>query len=459
MWLGIDFGTTNTVAAALGHDGRPAVLPLDAAAPEAGVLRTLLYVERDGVIHVGEDAVRTYRAQNVGRAPRFVKLWVGVIGVFIGEFVAKGYEIKGHDEYVDVYADVDADAPGRLLHSLKGPLATDYAGTKLFGRNYTLEELIAEFLARVRERAESLTGRQAREAVFGRPVNFAGASTEADNARAQSRLQQAAELAGFREVRFEMEPIAAGLAFGAQQTMREGDHAMVFDFGGGTLDIAVLRAGASGRQEVLATGGVGIAGDRFDQDIFRHAMLPWFGRDVRWGPQRLNMPAHLLDALGDWQDVSALTNDTTLRFLRAAQADCTDPIRLLALEDFIFKGHAFDVYDRVEQCKVALSSERFGVVSYDAEAISIWQPVTRPQFESYIAAECREIRRVVEETLARCAVPAARIDHVIRTGGSSAIPYFVTMLADMFGREKVAEADRFTSVAAGLAVRAGQIER
>lgn len=71
----------------------------------------------------------------------------------------------------------------------------------------------------------------------------------------------------------------------------------------------------------------------------------------------------------------------------------------------------------------------------------------------------RDARPAAALGLARAGVPAARIDHVIRTGGSSAIPYFVTMLANMFGRDKVAEADRFTSVAAGLAVRAGLTER
>jgi hypothetical chaperone protein len=463
MWLGIDFGTTNTVAAMVGEDGRPQVLSLDEAADSAdaqgaGTLRTLLYVERDGTFHIGGEAVKLHRAQNVGRMPRFAKTWVGVIDIEMGEsIVVKGYEIRGGPMAVEVYTDVDADAPGRLLHSLKGPLATDYPGTKLFNREYSLEELIAEFLTRVRTRVEALTGREAHGAVFGRPVNFAGSQQEADNTRAEARLRRAAELAGFREVVFEMEPIAAGLAFGAQQPMAPGSHALVFDFGGGTLDIAVLRVEGDGAQRVLATGGVGIAGDHFDQAIFRHAILKWLGEGVRWGRQRLEMPSHLLDSLGDWQEVMALWNAETLSFLRQAQLDCDRPIRLLALEDFIFKGYAFDVYERVEQSKVALSSQRFTVMEFDAEAISVWQPLTRPQFESYIARDGRAIREVVGETLARAGVRPEQVDYVIRTGGSSSIPYFVEMLAGMFGREKVVEWNRFTSVASGLAVRAGQV--
>ena len=458
MKIGIDFGTTNTVAAVIDQQGKPAVLALDpdTEAPDSNTLRTLLYVERDGAIHTGSSAVRLHRSQNVGRMPRFAKAWVGVIDIEIGDAVVKGYEIKGGAMSVEVFADVDADAPGRLMHSLKSPLATEYTGTKLFTREFSLEELIAEFLQRVRGRVESLTGTVPDSAVFGRPVNFAGARTAADSERAEARLRHAAELAGFTQVTFEMEPIAAGLAYGASRDLARGSHALVFDFGGGTLDVAVLQIDAHGEQRVLATGGVAIAGDHFDQSIFRRAIMPWLGQGVRWGSQRLDMPTHLLDALGDWQDVIALCNAPTLAFIRQVQADCSAPIRMLALEDFVFKGYAFDLYERVERCKAALSTSRFDVISFDAEAISIWQPLTRGQFESYIAQDGRVIREMIEQTLERSGLEAGDIEHVIRTGGSSAIPLFVEMLAGMFGSEKVVESDLFTSVAKGLALRANQ---
>lgn len=456
MRVGIDFGTTNTVAAIIDNDGKPTVLPLDPVSPETGTLRTLLYVERDGYIHTGSEAIRLHREQNVGRIPRFAKAWVGVIDIELGDAVVKGYEIKGGPMSIEVFADVDADAPGRLLHSLKSPLATEYTGTKIFGHDYSLEQLIAEFLSRVRERVESLTGNAISEAVFGRPVMFAGAKGEADNARAQERLLKAAELAGFRRVAFEQEPIAAGLAFGTTNDSEHSAHAVVFDFGGGTLDIAVMTLGHDSEQRVMATGGVDIAGDHFDQVIFKRAILPWLGDGVKWGPHRLDMPVHLLDALGDWQDVVALCNSPTLAFLRQVQSDCTRPIRILALEDFIFRGHAFDLYSRIEECKVELSQHRFAVVGFDEEAISIWQPVTRGQFEAYIARDGRTIRQVILETLKRAELDARQIGYVIRTGGSSSIPYFVQMLTDIFGAAQMTETDLFTSVAKGLALRASQ---
>jgi hypothetical chaperone protein len=456
MYLGIDFGTSNTAAAIIDESGKLSVLPLDASLSDSRVLRTMLYVERDGDIHVGSQAVSQYRKQNVGRSPRFSKVYIGTIDIELGELLAKGYDLKGGAVLVDVFSDVDADAPGRLLHALKSPLATDYEGTKLFGNDYSLEALIAEFLSRARVRIVELTGRDVKHAVLGRPVNFASATNEADNERAQSRLEQAAKLAGFDEIVFEREPIAASLAFGLQHTIKENAHIFVFDFGGGTLDVAVVRLD-KGAQTVLATGGVGIAGDHFDQTLFKRALLKWFGSEVKWGAQRLDFPSHILSALGDWQDIALLSNAKTLGFIREAQKNCDDPIRLLALEDLIAKGHGYDVYARVEEAKTNLSNERFVTIAYEAGAISIWQPITRAQFESFIAQERRAIESMIRDTLQRADIRAEQIEYVVRTGGSSAIPCFIDLLTWIFGREKIVEQDLFTGVASGLAVKAREL--
>jgi hypothetical chaperone protein len=447
MYIGIDFGTTNTVVAVIDDgDAQPRVLALEGA---SRTLRTAMYVERDQTITIGNAAIRLYREQNVGRVPRFAKQYIGTIDMEMGELLAKGYDLKGGQVIIDVFTDVDADAPGRLLHALKGPLATDYSGTTLFGQSYALEALIGAFLTRVAERVEAQTGVRPRRAVLGRPVHFANAHTDADDARAEARLREAAQLAGFEQVIFDQEPIGAALAF----TQRSGV-AFVFDFGGGTLDTAVVRMQADGSQHVLATGGIGIAGDHFDQAVFRRVLMPWFGGRVRWGPQRLPLPVHLLDALGDWQNIPMLSNADVLGFLREAQRDCTDPIRLMALEELIAKGYGYDLYEQVERAKVALSHTRSTVIAYEAGAIDVWQLLLRAQFEAIIAQERRQIGRLIDDTLERSGLDAAQIDVVVRTGGSSAIPCFEALLAERFGAAKVVAHELFTGVASGLAVKA-----
>jgi hypothetical chaperone protein len=455
--VGIDFGTTNTVVAVVDDaHSSPRVLPIDG---DARTMRTMLYVARDHATHFGAAAIRRYRERNVGRLPRFVKKYIGEIDIELGELSAKGYDLKGGAVVVDVFTDVDADSPGRLLHSLKGPLATDYTGTTIFGRDYTLEDLIAAFLEDVRRRVEEQTGRSVRRAVFGRPVHFASAENdELKNAHAQDRLEAAAHAAGFKDVQFEYEPIGACLAYAARRS--GGDQrVLVFDFGGGTLDLAVVHFRADGRRDILATGGLGIAGDHFDRALFRAVMAEHFGRDVRWGQQRLPLPEHIVAALGDWQDLAGLSNAKTIYFLREAQRDCDAPIQLLALEDLIARGYAFDVYDRVERAKVELSRARAAEIAFAAGTIDVWRIAARTRFETAIAQERRAIAAAVDDVLARAGVSPSQIDHVVRTGGSSSIPCIVELLHTRFGPQKIRDEDHYTAVAAGLALRAAEWQK
>ena len=136
MHIGLDFGTTNSGAAAF--DGRRVhIYPLDPTSPTPRIVRSALYVTREHQVFVGKEAVDTYYAQNTGRASRMVRQYVGEIEQTFAElptFVR------------DVYVMVDELTPGRMLHSLKSALSTNYEGTTIFGRYYGLEELIALYL-------------------------------------------------------------------------------------------------------------------------------------------------------------------------------------------------------------------------------------------------------------------------------------------------------------------------
>src|SRR5205814_6841379 len=114
--------------------------------------------------------------------------------------------------------------------------------TNVFGDAKGLEDLIALILGHVRNRAQELTGTAPEAITLGRPVRFIGGDDA--EARATGRLRAAAELAGFREVRFVPEPIAAAHAANV-----EAGTAPVVDFGDGTLDPCVVRRHA---RETLA---------------------------------------------------------------------------------------------------------------------------------------------------------------------------------------------------------------
>ncbi|HUV88131.1 MAG TPA: Hsp70 family protein [Anaerolineae bacterium] len=462
MRIGLDFGTTNSGAAMFDGE-RVHLFPLDPASHAPTVMRSTLYVTRDHQVFIGQEAIGTYYQQNIGadgyiRPSKMMRQYVGEIELTFGVVESvKGYP-GGPATFVrDVYVLVDELTPGRLLRSLKSGLATGYRGTTIFNRYYELEELIAIYLREVRQRVEAHTGQTVDGVVLGRPVNFAGSEEEADNERAEGRLRRAAEKAGFREVAFELEPVAAALYY--ELTAGTPQNVAVFDFGGGTLDITVIRIGEPGRRQVFATGGVGIAGDTFDQRIIERLMLDHFGRGSTWGEDGAPFPAQYTDTLVHWQTIPELNRPETLRFLRLAQIAGSHPSRVRALESLLVNNYAIRLIDEVERAKIALSAAHFALIALAGDDINVWQPLTRSQFEALIADIARRVEACLLDTLARSGLGVDEIDTVVRTGGSAQIPCFVELLERIFGPQKVVLSDAFSSVTGGLAVRAGMDER
>ena len=323
---------------------------------------------------------------------------------------------------------------------------------RLLGRYYELEELIALYLREIGDRAEARTGQVIDGVVLGRPMSFVGSGGEADNQRAESRRRRASSEAGFREVAFELEPVAAALYYEA--TAIGPQNIVVFDLGGGTLDITVMHVAQPGKRQVFATGGLDVAGDSFDRRIIQWRMLDHFGRGSTWGEDPVPFPSKYTDALVDWQAIPELSRPDTFRFLETARMTSSHPERIKALESLLVNNYAIWLFHEVERAKVALSTAPFHVIRLTGDGIDVWEPITRSQFESIIAADRQRIASCLRTTLERSGLAASEIDAVVRTGGSAQIPTFVEMLTQIFGREKIVLADAFSSVTAGLAIRA-----
>jgi len=163
----IDFGTSNSLLAAANRERVFDPVPLDPGAPDPTILRSVLCFPDAGGVHVGAEALAMF---------------------------------------------VDQDGEARLLRSIKRHLGSrSFRGTIVRGRMVTAEELVAAVLRQMRLRADAHFGVEVRRALLGRPVHFAGE----DDGFAEGRLRKAAELAGFEEVQFLPEPVAAARAFGA----------------------------------------------------------------------------------------------------------------------------------------------------------------------------------------------------------------------------------------------------
>ncbi|HET9910541.1 MAG TPA: Hsp70 family protein [Anaerolineales bacterium] len=435
--VGIDFGTSNSGVAV--YDGQHVrLLPVDPKNVIPEVIKTVLYITRDYRTSIGQEAVENYYRDNVNRHRHYVKQWAGEIDVYGGDM-----------HYVrDIYVYVDELKPGRLLQYLKTALRKeDYAGTQIFERYFTVGDLAKTYLSLLKQRAEDVLGEPIHSVTLGRPVKFSE-SPEQDH-KAQETLRQAAHEAGFQDVDFELEPIAAALDY--EQSITGPQNVVIFDFGGGTLDIAVMRLGDARKRAVYASGGVDIAGSDFDRTIIEKRMLPHFGLGhVRHHPEILEM----IHAIPDWMALPELGTPINKNILEKAIQAGTAPIQVKALQGLIYNDLAFTFYNRVEAGKIALSSDGATIISLEDKDIALWELYTRHQFETDIQHYLVDVERVLLKTIAQSGLEPAQIDAVVKTGGSSNIPLFTEMLARIFGNEKVKKSSSFTSVVAGLAIKA-----
>jgi hypothetical chaperone protein len=440
--VGIDFGTSNSGVAL--YDGRQVrLLPIDRQNITPEVVKTILYITRDDQRFIGQEAVELYYRHNVNRMRRFVKKWAGEI------------DYHGADGlfYVrDVFVYVDELSPGRLLQYLKTALrktgsASGYQGTQVFERFYKVIDLVQAYLSLLKQRAEQELGEPISAVTLGRPVKFN--DDPAMDRHAEEVLHQAALGAGFEQVDFELEPVAAALYY--EQSLPRPQTALIFDFGGGTLDISILRLGDPQHREVYANGGIDIAGTDFDRAIIQKRMLAHFGQEH---VQHMPDLYELVQAVPDWIALPELsTPQTRYNLERAIRAGIAPP-RLKALQSLIFNDLAFSFYNRVEAAKISLSSQGAAVIALADQGIDLWDIYTRAQFEKDIREYYLQIEQVLLATLAASGMLPGQIDAVVKTGGSSGIPAFGDMLRRIFGPEKVVESSAFSSVTAGLAIRA-----
>jgi hypothetical chaperone protein len=435
--VGIDFGTSNSGVAF--YDGsRVHLLPVDPKNVIPEVIKTVLYITRDYRASIGQEAVEHYYRDNVNRQRRFVKQWTGEIDVFGADM-----------HYVqDVFVYVDELQPGRLMQYLKTALRKEkYEGTQIFERHYSVGDLAKTYLSLLKQRAENVLGEKIDSVTLGRPVKFSE-HPEQDH-KAQETLRQAAYEAGFKEVDFELEPIAAALDY--EQSITKPQNVVIFDFGGGTLDIAVMRLGDPNNRKVYASGGVDIAGSDFDGAIIEKRMLSHFGFGrVREHPDIVEM----IHAIPDWMALPYLGTPINKNILEKAIRAGTAPVQLKALQALIYNDLAFTFYNRVEAGKIALSNNGATIISLEDKDIALWELYTRYQFETDIHHYLIDVEKVLLDTIAKSRLDLEEIDAVVKTGGSSNIPLFTEMLVRTFGKEKVKETSSFTSVVAGLAIKA-----
>ena len=359
---------------------------------------------------------------------------------------------------------LDGDGKGRLIQSMKSHLASrTFTHTTILGRNYTLDDLIAIIVRKLREAAEMNLGDLGRKIVVGRPVHFSGAKDKDDDDFALERLRSAFEKAGFEEITFEFEPVAA--AYQYEQILDHDELVLIGDFGGGTSDFSLIRLGPGAKQKedkrgnILGNDGVGIAGDALDGRIVKFVVAPklGLGSEYKSLEKVLPMPSWLYQKLSSWHHVSFLKDKQTIGMLVQIRSQSFEPEKIDALLHIIKNDLGYKLYRSVEQTKVELSNLELSLYSFKDLPVEIREKVRRLDFESWIQPEISSIESCVDGLLERCNVSPAAVDSVFLTGGSAFVPAVRRLFRRKFGADRLRGGEELTTVARGLALRALEV--
>ncbi len=354
---------------------------------------------------------------------------------------------------------LEADTKGRLIQSVKSYLASRlFTDTYINGRRYTIEDLIAIILRQLREGAAAQFGDLGGRVVVGRPVNFSGAEKPEDESFALARLQTAAETAGFNNISFEFEPIAA--AYHYEKQLEHDELVLIGDFGGGTSDFTLIRLGPSRRREghsqthILGTGGLPTAGDTFDSRTMMHLVAPRLGLGSHYRSlgRELNVPVWIYSKLANWHLMSFLKTPDTMNVLNQVRSQAVEPEKIEAVIHIIKNNLGYKLYRAVEQTKVELTDHETGEFVFKDSPVDIRANVEQWQFESWIQQDVQAIAACVENLMARCNVSAREVDSVFLTGGSSFVPVVRRFFKKKFGADRLRSGEELTTVARGLAL-------
>jgi len=359
----------------------------------------------------------------------------------------------GLREYLDGYE-------GRLMRSLKSLLGSSLIDgrTDVQGSIIGFRDLLTQFIASVKARAEAQGGRAFEQAVLGRPVFFVDGDPASDRV-AEDTLAGIARAVGLKEVSFQYEPIAA--AFQYETTLAREEVVLVADIGGGTSDFSIVRlspqrAKATERwSDVLANGGIHIGGTDFDKQLSLAVAMPLLGYRSQLKNGR-ELPSGIYFDLATWHTI----NFAYARQVWAEQqrfiVDAMEPESLNRLLALLRERAGHWLAHQVEQAKIALSDGDTAILPLERFAPGEQKILTRSEFDLATVMLVEKVESAVTLLLPEAGLPASGIDTIFFTGGSSGIPLLRRRIAALLPQARVVEGDLFGSIGAGLAVDAAR---
>jgi hypothetical chaperone protein len=360
---------------------------------------------------------------------------------------------------IDLYVD---GIEGRLMRSMKSILGsslllqtTDVGG----GRGVRYIDIVATYLRHLRRKAEAAARAPVTRAVLGRPVYFVDDDPERD-ARAEAALRSAASNAGFRQVEFQYEPIAA--AFDHEQTVDREEMVLVADIGGGTSDFSLVRVGPARKErserkaDILASHGVHIAGTDFDRRIELAAILPLlgygaFGPSLDGAPAR-EVPSAIYFDLATWHLINTVYSPQRVVELRGMRSFYAAPVLHARLMTVVTRHYGHDLVARAEGAKIAVAAGGATTIELGHIEPGLASRLEAAAVRDALHADLERIVDAARTTVAQAGVAPGDVDALYLTGGSTGLDTLSERLAHAFAGARVVRGDRFASVATGLAL-------
>lgn len=405
--LGIDFGTSNSAIAWAEPQGKAQPIPLEGDA--LAMPTAVFYNAEENSTHFGREAITHY--------------------------------LEGTE--------------GRLMRSLKSLLGSPLLmeTTLINNQLVSFQDIITTYLATLRERATRHLGVAPTRVMMGRPVHFVDDDAARD-AQAEASLRQAAEAVGFKDIAFQLEPIAAALDY--EQRLTRETTVLVADIGGGTSDFTVVRLGPermhklNRADDVLATTGVHIGGTDFDQRLSLGQLMPLLGYG-HMGPQHREVPNRVFFDLSTWHLINWQYQPKAMAQAKALQVNYSDVRLHDRLMRVLTERYGHHMAHDVEQAKIRCSQTDHDTridLSYVETGLAA--SLSPTDLHAHLAQLLASTVACARECVQRAGLTHGKPDAIYLTGGSSALRTFQQALQTEFAGVPLVEGDLFGGVASGL---------
>jgi hypothetical chaperone protein len=316
------------------------------------------------------------------------------------------------------------------------------------------EDLVCAMMLHIRQKAEQHLNKSITQAVIGRPINFQGLGGDEANRQAQGILARAASRAGFKEVEFQFEPVAAGLEFEA--TLSAENRVLVVDIGGGTTDCSMLLMGPQWHDKsdrnasLLGHSGCRVGGNDLDIMLAFKELMPLLGLGGATGK------GIALPALPWWNAVAINDVPAQSDFYAAASKkllmdlirDAQEPEKVKRLLKMWQQRLGYRLVRAAEESKIALSEQAEVTTALNFIEQALDTDISVAGLEAAIA---QPLERIQEQVRLALDASGTRPDVIYLTGGSARSPVLRQALQQQLPDIPLASGDDFGSVTAGLA--------